>query len=168
MSRFRDILFFVLVFLLQLALADYLHIGPWITVCLLPFLILIIPLQRSPHIVMLSAFGLGLLLDILSAGTVGLHAFAAVMAAAPRKFLYRVLVNNDRQDDTTVPLLRTVGTAKYVKYLLALTALYVAAFVLLDCTSVRPVGFILLKFVASTVVSTAVNLLLAFAYQHRD
>ena len=167
MSRFRDILFFVLVFLLQLALADYLHIGPWITVCLLPFLILIIPLQRSPHIVMLSAFGLGLLLDILSAGAVGLHAFAAVMAAAPRKFLYRVLVNNDRQDDTTVPLLRTAGFAKYVPYLLALTAIYVAAFVLLDCTSVRPVGFILVKFVASTVVSTALSLLLAFAYQHR-
>ena len=168
MSRFRNILFFVLVFLLQLIITDYLHLGPWVMVSLLPFLILLIPLQRREHIVLLSAFGLGLLLDLLSGGVLGLNAFAAVMTAGPRKFLYRILVNRDRQDKTEIPLLRDIGWVKYFKYLLSLTALFLAAFILLDCVSVRPVGFILAKFVASTLVSTALGLLMALSFQNRS
>lgn len=167
MSKFSNILFFVLVFLLQLVITDYLHLGPWITINLLPFLILLIPLQRSEYIVMLSAFGLGLLLDILSGGVLGLNAFAAVVTAGPRKMLYRLLVNRDRQDPTEIPLIGNIGWAKYLKYLLALTALYMAAFILLDCVSVRPLGFILVRFAASTLASTGLELLLALSFQNR-
>jgi rod shape-determining protein MreD len=167
MNKSHSILFFVLVFLLQLVISDFLHLGPWVTVCLLPFMILQIPLSRRPHVVMLSAFGLGLLLDFLSAGALGLNAFAAVMAAAPRRFLYRLLVNRDRQDKTEIPTLRSAGNAKYIKYLLALTAIYVIAFVLLDCVSFRPVGFIIVRILASTVVSTALGILLAISFQHQ-
>ena len=167
MSKFSNILFFVLVFLLQLVITDYLHLGPWITVNLLPFLILLIPLQRSEYIVMLSAFGLGLLLDILSGGVLGLNAFAAVVSAGPRKMLYRLLVNRDRKVPTEIPLIGNIGWAKYLKYLLALTALYMAAFILLDCVSVRPLGFILVRFAASTLASTGLELLLALSFQNR-
>ena len=168
MSRLRSILFFILVFLLQLAISNYLNLGPWITISLIPFLIVHIPLQRSPHAVMLSAFGLGLLLDWLSAGVLGLNAFAAVMAAAPRLPLYRLLVNGEREDAVWFPLLRETGLPKYFNYLLALTAVYLAAFILLDCVSVRPIGFILVKFVASTLASTLLGLLLAYAFQRRS
>jgi rod shape-determining protein MreD len=167
MSRLRSILFFILVFLLQLAISNYLNLGPWITISLIPFLIVQIPLQRSPHVVMLAAFGLGLLLDWLSAGVLGLNAFAAVMAAAPRRILYRLLIN-DEQDSTWIPLIRTVGIGKYHKYLFSLTAIYLAAFILLDCMSVRPFWFILVKFVASTLASSLLGLLLAFAFQRRS
>lgn len=168
MSRSRSILFFVLVFLVQLAVSDFLNLGPWITISLIPFLILQIPLQRTPHVVMLSAFGLGLLLDWLSAGVLGLNAFAALMAAAPRRLLYRLIVNSERQDPLWIPLLRDTGLPKYLNYLLSLTAIYLAAFILLDCVSVLPFGFILVKFAASTLVSTLLGLLLAYAFQRRS
>ena len=168
MSRSRNILFFILVFLLQLAIANYLNLGPWITVSLLPFLIALIPMQRTPHVVMLAAFGLGLLLDWLSAGVLGLNAFAAVMAAAPRWLLYRLLAGDEHTDPVWIPRIRDIGVDKYLKYLLALTAIYLAAFILLDCMSVRPFWFILVKFVASTFVSTLLGLLLAYAFQRRS
>ena len=82
MKKPADILFFVLVFLLQLIIADYLHLGPWVCLTLVPFLILNIPFSRSPHAVLLAAFGMGLALDVLSAGVPGLNAFAAAAAAA--------------------------------------------------------------------------------------
>ena len=116
---------------------------------------------------MLIAFALGLGLDILSLGVPGLNAFAAVMAAAPRKSFYRWLVNRDRQDQTEVPTLRGVGIAKYSKYLGAITAVYLAAYILLDCVSFRPASFILLKFAVSTAASLAAGLLLAVAIQKR-
>lgn len=168
MKRPADIIYCTLLFLLQLVISDYVHLGPWITLCLLPLLILQIPRSRSPHVVMLIAFGLGLGLDILSDGVPGLNAFAAVLAAAPRKFFYRLLVNADRQDKTDVPLLRETGLLKYLKYLGVLTAIYLAAYTLVDCISVRPLGYIAAKFLISWVASTALCLLLAFPIQNRS
>jgi len=168
MNKAGDIFFFVLLFLLQLVLSDYVHLGPWVYLCLIPLLILNIPLSRSPHVVMLIAFGLGLGLDILSDGVPGLNAFAAVLAAAPRKFFYRILVNADRQDKTEVPKLHEVGLVKYLKYLGILTALYLAAYILVDCVSFRPAVFLLGKFLVSWVASTALCLLLALPLQNRS
>ncbi len=168
MKRPADIIYCILLFLLQLVISDYVHLGPWITLCLLPLLILQIPRSRSPHVVMLIAFGLGLGLDILSDGVPGLNAFAAVLAAAPRKFFYRLLVNADRQDKTEVPLLRETGLLKYLKYLGVLTAIYLAAYTLVDCISVRPLGYIAAKFLISWVASTALCLLLALPIQNRN
>ena len=168
MNKSHSILFFVLVFLLQLAISNYVNLGPWITISLIPFLILQLPVQRTPHVALLSAFGLGLLLDWLSAGVLGLNAFAAVMTAAPHCLLYRRLLNNDRYEETRILRLRDIGFSKYFHYLLILTAIYLAAYLLLDCVSVRPIGFILVKFVASTLASTALGLLLAYAFQRRS
>mgnify|MGYP006916226459 CR=1 FL=1 len=167
MKKPADILFFVLVFLLQLIIADYLHLGPWVCLTLVPFLILNIPFSRSPHAVLLAAFGMGLALDVLSAGVPGLNAFAAVLAAALRRFFYRKLVNSDRQDKTEVPLLPEVGLVKYLKYLGTLAALYLAAYTLVDCISFRPLGFIAAKFLISWVASVALCLLLALPLQNR-
>jgi len=166
MNKPGNILFFVLVFLLQLIISDYLNLGPWVCLTLVPFMILHIPLSKSPHVVMLTAFGIGLGLDILSAGVPGLNAFAAVLTAALRKAFYRRLVNSDRQDNTEILRLREVGPLKFGRYLLALTAVYLAAYILLDCVSVRPAGFIAIKFAASTVASTALALLLALPIQN--
>lgn len=168
MKRPADIIYCFLLFLLQLVISDYVHLGPWITLCLLPLLILQIPRSRSPHVVMLIAFGLGLGLDILSDGVPGLNAFAAVLATAPRKFFYRLLVNADRQDKTEVPLLRETGLLKYLKYLGVLTAIYLAAYTLVDCISVRPLGYIAAKFLISWMASTALCLLLALPIQNRS
>lgn len=167
MKRPDNILFFVLVFLLQLVISDYVHPGPYVFLTLVPFLILNIPLSRSPHTVMLIAFALGLGVDVLSDGVTGLNAFAAVLAAAPRRFFYRLLVNADRQDKTEVPRLSDVGPGKYIKYLAALTFLYVAAYVALDCISFRPVGFVLVKFAASFAASLLLGLLLAIPLRNR-
>ena len=168
MKRPADIFYFVLLFLLQLVISDYVHLGPWICLNLIPLLILLIPLSYRPHAVLLIAFGLGLGLDLLSDGVPGLNAFAAVLAAAPRKFFYRTLVNADRQDKTEVPLISEVGLGKYLKYLAVLAAIYLVAYVLVDCISFRPAGFIVLKVIASWAASTALCLLLALPLQSRN
>jgi len=168
MKNYRNFFFLFLVFLLQLILSDYVHLGPWLYVCLVPFLVLNIPLSRPPHVVMLIAFGIGILLDVLSDGAPGLNAFAAVMAAAPRRFFYRSLVNGDRQDKTEIVRIQEVGMLKYLKCLAALTAVYMAAYILLDCVSFRPLSFILVKFIASTAVCIAISLLLAIPFGNRN
>ena len=168
MKRGSDIFYLVLLFLLQLVISDYVHLGPWVCLCILPLLLVHIPLSRSPHAAMLIAFALGLGLDILSDGVPGLNAFAAVLAVTPRKFFYRLIVNADRQDKTEVPYIDHVGLVKYLKYLGVLTAIYLAAYILVDCVSLRPAGFILGKFVISWVASTLLCLLLALPLRSRS
>ena len=168
MNKTGDIFFFVLLFLLQLVFSDYVHLGPWVCLSIIPLLILCIPLSRSPHAVLLIAFALGLGLDILSDGVPGLNAFAAVLAAAPRKFFYRILVNADRQDKTEVPKIREVGLMKYLKYLGVIMAIYLAAYILVDCVSFRPPVFLLGRFLISWVASTALCLLLSLPLQNRS
>lgn len=167
MSKLTDILFFVLVFMLQVILTDYLHLGPYVYLCLIPFLILKIPFSRRPQLVLVAAFGIGLSLDLLADGVAGLNAAAAVAAAASRQLLYRPLVNRDRQDRTEVPVPAGVGLGKYLKYAVAVTAVYMAVYVLFDCVSFRPAGFVLLKFLASTLASAALGLLLTLSLQNR-
>jgi hypothetical protein len=168
MNKAGDILFFALLFILQLVISDYVHLGPWVCLTLIPLLILSIPLSHSPHAVLLIAFALGLGLDVLSDGVPGLNAFAAVLAAAPRKFFYRILVNADRQDKTEVPKIREVGLMKYLRYLGILTAIYLLAYIVLDCVSFRPPLFLLGKFIISWVASTALCLLLSLSLQNRS
>lgn len=167
MKKPADILFFILVFILQLVLSDYVHPGPWVYLCLVPFLLMCIPLTRSPHVAMLLAFAIGLGVDVLSNGVPGLNAFAAVLAVAPRKFFYRLLVNADRQDRTEIPLPRETGMVKYLKYLGVLTAIYLAGYIALDCISFRPAHFILLKFAASWAAAMVAALLLTLPLQNR-
>ena len=47
MNRLSNTLYCILVFLLQLVLTDYVHLGPYVFLCLVPYLILQIPLSRS-------------------------------------------------------------------------------------------------------------------------
>ena len=86
----------------------------------------------------------------------------------PRKFFYRILVNADRQDKTEVPKIREVGLLKYLKYLGVITALYLAAYILVDCVSFRPPLFLLGQFLISWVASTALCLLLSLPLQNRS
>ena len=109
MNKLADILFYFLVFLLQVVITDYLHLGPFVFICLIPFLIVNIPQSRQPQLVLVIAFGMGIMLDLLSDGVIGLNAAAAVAAAAARKPLYRLLVNRDRQDQTEVLTPAAIG-----------------------------------------------------------
>lgn len=167
MSKYTDIFYFFLVFLLQLVITDYVQLGPYVFPCLVPFLILCIPFSRRTELLLVAAFGIGIMLDLLSDGVLGLNAAAAVAAAATRRFFYRNLVNRDRQDQTEVPTPAGIGTAKYLKYAAAVTAVYLAVYILFDCVSFRPAGFILIRFVASTVIDTAFAYVLALSYQNR-
>lgn len=168
MNKPANVIFFVLVFLLQLIISNYLNLGPYVFICLVPFMIMNLPLQMRPQAVLLVAFGVGLLLDILSDGVAGLNAAAAVAAAAPRKFFYLTMVNSDRQDAIGIAVPGTVGVGKYLKYAAAVTAVYLAVYIALDCISFRPFSFILAKFAASTLANLALALVLGLSFQNRN
>ena len=162
------ILLFALLFIFQAVAGNHLDFGPWIYFCVIPLLIINIPIKNSPNVAMLAAFAIGLALDFATDGVPGLNAAAAVLLAALRKPLYRRWVSIDWKKDGTVPGLQNAGTVKYLFYLFLCTLIYITAYTLLDCFSLRPFWFILGRIAASTVVDTLVAAILGMAIFNRD
>lgn len=167
-SSIHTIIFYVLVFIIQLIISNYVHLGPYFFICLLPLIIINLPLNWRPVPVMLFAFGIGLLLDILSGSILGLNAGAAVFASALKRPSYRLLVSRDRQDKTITATPKSIGYGKYFSFLTADIVLYSLAYVLLDCISFRSVTFILAKSAASIAVNAALSVLISFSFLNKD
>ena len=76
--------FWVAYFLLlvaQILLSNYFLFTPYITLSILPVMVLCISTRIAPYVCMLIAFGSGLMVDWLSEGVLGLNAFALVPVA---------------------------------------------------------------------------------------
>ncbi|MBQ5401675.1 MAG: hypothetical protein IIU16_02040, partial [Bacteroidales bacterium] len=77
----RQIIIYAVVILLQVIINNYVNLGPMIYICLIPLLIIYLPLDQKPYLSLIIAFGLGLIIDILSDGVLGLNAGAATLIA---------------------------------------------------------------------------------------
>ncbi|MBQ0025184.1 MAG: hypothetical protein KBT00_05625 [Bacteroidales bacterium] len=166
-SRFAHILFVIILFLFQIVISDYLNLGLFVYLCLIPLIILSLPLQQRTSFLMLEAFLAGMLLDMASDGVPGINASAAVLIAFLRKPLYKFIARKDRQDRTEFATQDSIGISKYLALLTVMTALYLLVYNMVDCIGVRTMWFILLKTLCSTVTSTAVAFILSRALSNK-
>ena len=88
------LLFFLLV-IGQVILCNFTNLGPYITLSLLPAMILCVPLTVSTPMCMLLAFATGLSVDWLSEGLIGINAAALIPVALMRKPLIRFFLGED-------------------------------------------------------------------------
>lgn len=167
-NKIFRILFLVLLFVLQVIISEYLNLGPFVYICLVPVIILNIPMSTRTWVLLLEAFAIGLLLDMFSNGVIGLNSAAAVILAVCRKPLYNVTARRDRQDKTEIPSAANIGANKYLAYLAVCTALYILAYILADGAGISPFWLILVKFPASTVLNILVALLINRAIPERS
>lgn len=167
-SNGNNTIFFVLVFIVQIIISNYVPISPYVYICLLPLIIISLPLNWRPVPMLLLAFGMGLLLDLLCGGILGLNAGAAVFAAALKRLSYKMFVTRDRQDKTIHATPKTIGSGKFFVFLTSSIILYSLAYVLMDCISFRDWTFILIKFAASVIVNVALSVLLSISFLNRD
>jgi len=167
MNKSYQLLFFILVFILQLTVSRFINLGPFIFICFVPMIISTIPLTDSPQRVMFVSFVFALLFDILSDGVIGLNAATAVFVALLRKPMYMWLANADRQDKTYIASIHTLGFSKYFKYITGVVALYMLVYILFDCMTFRNFGFIVLKFLISTAVNLGLSVLISSSFINR-
>ena len=163
-SRISEILFIALAFILQIFICDYVSPSPYVCLSLMPLLVMLISRRVGIYGTMLIAFGLGILLDVLADGLVGLNAACAVLTAAFKEFNYKHIINSDRQDHTHIVSIRAAGIKKFLFYLLSLVAIYMACYVFLDCVGGSSAGFILFTFAASALASALLCFLVGFSY----
>lgn len=159
----RKALIFIALFLLQIILCDFVNVGTYIYLCLIPLLLLSFPLKVDTPVLMFIGFGLGLGLDLLSDGVLGLNAASGVALGFARNTIFDLTVNKETYNKTDTPSPFDVGLRKYTIYLLLSILLYMLVYVLFDMAGVRPFFTILAKLSLSTIANLALSLLISYS-----
>ena len=96
---------FLLLVAVQMLICNYLNLSPYLTLSLLPVLILCVPLRLPTFWTLLLAFATGSAVDLLSEGLLGLNALALVPVAFVRKEVIRLIFGDElfaRKEDFSV------------------------------------------------------------------
>ena len=151
---------FVLLLLIQLLVLNNVYLGGYVMPMLYLLAILMLPTSMKRIPLLLTAFGTGLLVDIMN-NMLGFHALACTIVAMMRiLFADRILT---RGEPTTVstPSIYSVSPQYFVSYLLILLAIFYLIFFTVELFGFRNFGTVLL----TTILSTLVTALLAVLYQ---
>lgn len=152
-------LMYALLLICQVILCNYAHLGPYITLTLLPAMILCIPVRISTITCMLVAFASGFLTDFLAEGLLGLNVAALLPVALIRKGTVRIFLGEDiiaRKDSFSI---KKNGLLKVSTALLVSTAVFLAAYIFLDGAGTRPFWFCAAKFGISLVCNWILGIL---------
>lgn len=153
----RQIIIYAVVILLQIIINNYVYLGPMVYICLIPLLVMYLPLDQKPYISLIIAFGLGLIIDILSDGVLGLNAGAATLLALVYKPLFYPVFQKNNYSKKFIPAIRESNIWHHVLYLLIIIAIYFLFYIAFDGLATTTLIVSLTRYL----VNVAVNLVLA-------
>lgn len=150
---------YFLMLLAQLLISAFFHVTPYITLSILPVMVLCISTRVGTFPTMLIAFGSGLLIDWLSEGVLGLNALALVPVAFSRNTIIHLIFGEElfsRKEDFSA---KNNGFAQMALALLLAQSLFLVIYIWADGAGMRPFWFNAARFGASLGSGFLVSLL---------
>lgn len=152
-------LVYVLLTVVQMVICSYFRISPYLTLSILPAMVLCLPSSKGTASAMLIAFATGLAVDALSEGIPGLNALALVPVAFIRTPLMKLLLGkemNERHESLNIRYngLSTVSLAVTISQ-----ALFLTIYILADGAGMRPFWFNISRFAASLACNYLLSLM---------
>ena len=160
-----------LVFLaVQVIFSNYFQFTPFITLSILPLMIVMIPVTTHPVKDLLAAFFAALCVDFFSDGVLGLNAFALVPVALLRRPFISLIFGSEifaRKEGISI---RKHGILKMSVLLLMAQTVFLVLYIWADGAGTRPVWFNLTRFAASLLTGLVCSLPLSnsFVKEERD
>ncbi len=151
---------YVLLVICQIVLCNYCPLGPYITLSILPAMILCLPLKNSNTICMLIAFASALAVDWISEGVLGLNVAALLPVALTRKTIIRIFLGEDLINRSEMFTFRKNGVVKISAAIFTIYAIYLGIYIFLDGAGTRPLWFNLTRFGASLFANWLLALLI--------
>ena len=142
-------LIYVLLVIAQLLLTHFLRVSPYLTLCILPVMVLCIPIRVNTAAATVIAFVTGLVVDLIGEGVLGLNTLALVPVGFLRNQVIQLVFGTEvfaRNEDFSA---RRNGVGKVALAALMAEALFFLFFIWVDAAGTRPFGFNLLRFVCS-------------------
>ena len=151
----------VLLIICQILLSEYVNIWPVLYIAIFPQFIILLPPKMNRSLHMLTAFALGLAVDILADGVLGLNAAALVAMTYARPSILKLVLSKAGMDNTdNAPLLpRTVEIPKLALLNTILLAIFFIVYVLIDSAGSMPFLYTLMKIILSIVANLVISMI---------
>ena len=150
---------YCLLVICQALLCNYFQFTPYITLTILPAMILCIPLTISTIACLIITFMTALATDWLAEGIIGLNAVALLPVAILRKPIIGLFIGEDlitRQDSFSF---RKNGAAKVNAAILTALTLFMIIYIIFDGAGTRPSWFNLARGAASLACSWIISII---------
>lgn len=147
--------------LLQVLLCNYLNLTYYLTLSILPVLVLLIPVRYSTITAMLIAAASGFLVDFLGDGVLGLNMLALIPVGLVRNGLLNLVFGQEvfaHKEDVTI---QKYGIIKFSTYIIIAQALFLIIYIAADGAGTRPFWFNALRFAISLPAGTLLSLFIA-------
>lgn len=148
-----------LLVVVQILICNYFHFSVYVTVSILPAIVLCIPLSKNTFQAMLIAFVCGLATDVFAEGVWGLNALSAVPVALLRNSIIRIAFGEEivvREDAFSF---KKNGAVKISLALLLAEAVFFIVYIAADGAGTRPLWFDLSKGAASIAASFVMSMI---------
>ncbi len=131
------------------------------------YIIITLPFFYNPIWVMVIAFLLGILLDVIS-GTLGLHAIPLVMIGYVRNFFLKDMQIKEEREKKLLLTMHSMGRFYFLKYALIMIVIYHSAYFVLETFQFNLPWLLLLRIIFSSIVTFFVIFLFQFLPFYRE
>ena len=153
MSNGRFILLTTLLVAVQLVLTGLCNISATVTLSLLSAIVFCMPTSWSAPVSALAAFAIGIAVDLLAEGPIGLNAAALVPVAAVRKSIIGAFIDKEIVERNYMFSYYRYGYFKIGGSLLLTSIIFFSIFILLDNAGTRDALFCIGRILISSLCS---------------
>ncbi len=142
-------LYYILLVIAQVLICEWFNLSAYVTLSILPALVLCIPTKYDTTASLLIAFATGFAVDFLAECVVGLNILALVPVAAVREFVIRLIFGDEpivREENFSV---RKYGLWKVVFSIVLVQSLFLLVYIIADGAEAKPFAFSLIRFACS-------------------
>lgn len=157
---------FVLMIVLQIFIFNNIQVSGYINPQVYVFFILVLPINIRGSVLLLLAFGLGLIIDAFT-DTLAIHALSSLLMAFFRPAVLRIFSDNPDPEDMASPSYYSPGTVSLVLYSLILVFIHHSTLFFLELFRFNE----LLQTLSRSLISSAITMLfvlVAFAFTGRS
>jgi len=149
----RNIIRFATVILLQLLIFNNIELSGYIVPYFYVIFIILMPFETPRWLLLITAFLLGITLDLLMM-TPGIHASATVFMAFIRPFVLNTFAPRDGYEPGTFPRVHYYGMWWFARYTLILVGLHHLFLFSVEAFSIMTVFHVILRAILSSILTT--------------
>ena len=150
---------YILMVIVQMFICNYFHFSMYVTLSMLPSMVLCIPLSVNTSLAMVIAFATGLATDVFSDAVLGLNAMSLVPVALARKYIIRTFIGEETVEREESFSFRKNGLGKVSASIALCELIFFAIYIIMDGAGTRPVWFNISRLCASMAASYILSLI---------
>lgn len=158
---------FVVILLLQLFISGVLNFTPLLFIAIYPLFLITLPPNYPVKKLLWWSFALGVAVDLLSGGIIGLSSAASLVMALFRKALLKLIYTKGEQLDLSFIEMRELGLIRFSTYVTLSLLIHHIAVLLIESFTFDLFLALFPRFIISILVNLALILIIEYALLFR-